>query len=148
MHRRYFEDIEVGEELVGDTVEVDRDKMIAMAEEFDSLAVHHNADEAKRMGFGDIIASGADIFGLGIKAVDSITRSFHFIPSGRGIEVSFVRPVYAGDKLTAFGKVVSMRRSDKGNRGWVVVEVEYKNQAGETSAQITWPWLVRTRPEA
>ena len=98
------------------------------------------------MGFDDIIASGAYVFSLSIKAALSIMASFHFLPSGRGIEVSFVRPVYAGDTLTAHGEVISKRESDKGNRGWIVVKTAYTKQDGQMAAEVSWPWLVRTRP--
>ena len=148
MEKLYFDDIEVGQKFSGDTVAVERAKMLSIADDFDDQEMHTDAEAARKMGFDDIIASGAYIFSLSIKAVRSITSGFYFLPSGRGIEVSFVRPVYAGDTLTAHGEVISKRLSDKGNRGWIVVKVDYTNQNGQTAAEVSWPWLVRTRPSA
>lgn len=145
MEKLYFDDIDVGQKFTGDTVTVDRKKMLSMAEDFDDQPMHTDAQAARKMGFDDIIASGAYIFSLSIKAVQSIISRFYFLPSGRGIEVSFVNPVYSGDTLTAHGEVISKRSSEKGNRGWIVVKVDYTNQNGRITTEVSWPWLVETR---
>jgi len=142
----YFEDIEVGQKFAGDTVAVDRELMLTIASNFDDQGMHTDTESANAMGFKDIIASGAYIFAVACKTVKCITDQYHFLPSGRGIEVSFVRPVYAGDVLTAHAEVVSTRVSEKGGRGWATFKVDYVNQDDVTVAEISWPWLFRTRP--
>lgn len=147
-NKLYFEDIEVGQKFTGDTVVVDRDLMLSIAMNFDDQGMHTNANAAAEMGFQDIIASGAYTFAVAIKTVKCITDRYHFLPSGRGIEVSFVRPVFAGDTLTAHAEVISTRASDKGGRGWATFKVDYVNQDDVTVAEVSWPWLFRARPPA
>jgi acyl dehydratase len=146
MGKLYFEDIEVGQEFAGDTILVAREQMLAIAKDFDSQKMHVDSDAAKAMGFDDVIASGAYTFAAAIKTVQCILDRFHFLPSGLGIEISFVRPVLAGDEITAHAEVVSKRRSEKGGRGWAIFKANYVNQDGNTVAEVSWPWLFRTRP--
>jgi acyl dehydratase len=142
----YFEDIEVGQTFTGDTIVVDREIMLMIARDFDNQRMHLDAEAAKAMGFDDVIASGAYTFAAAIKTVQSILNRFHFLPSGRGIELSFVRPVLAGNTITAHAEIISKRPSDKGSRGWAVFKTDYVNQDGVTVAEVNWLWLFKTRP--
>jgi acyl dehydratase len=142
----YFEDIEVGQKFTGDTVVVDRDRMLEFASDFDSQGMHMEAEAARAMGLKDIIAPGSYTFALAVKSNQSIVNRYHLLPSGRGIELSFVRPVFAGDTLTGKAEVVATRVRDKGGRGLASFKVEYVNQDGDCVAEVTWPWLFKTRP--
>ena len=46
MPKLYFEDIEVGQKFVGDTVTVDRRKMLSMAADFDDQMMHTDVEAA------------------------------------------------------------------------------------------------------
>ncbi len=126
----YFEDIQVGDQFVGDTVVAERDKMLSFAEEFDNQPMHLDADAAHAMGLKDIIAPGAYIFALNAKTQRAIWKRLHMLPSGLGIRVSFLLPVYAGDTLTAHLEVLATRPSSKPGRGWIDTKVTIKNQTG------------------
>ncbi len=142
----YFEDIRAGETFVGETVVVERDRMLAFAAEFDDQPMHLDAAAARAMGLDDIIAPGAYIFALTGKALLAIWKRLHFLPSGLGIEVSFVRPVYAGDTLTAHVEVTAIRPSSKPGRGWLETKTSYLDQNGETAAKTAGTWLLKSRP--
>lgn len=52
--------------------------------------------------------------------------------AGGTLSMAFIRPVYAGDRLTVHGRVMETRR--EGARTRVVVEVWCENQHGEKTA--------------
>lgn len=52
--------------------------------------------------------------------------------AGGTLSMAFIRPVYAGDRLTVHGRVTETRREDARTR--VVVEVWCENQHGEKTA--------------
>lgn len=141
----YFDDIEIGQTFIGDTVTVDRDQMMAFAADFDSQPMHTDAEAARAMGLQDIIASGAYTFALAVKSNQGIVNRYHLLPSGRGIELSFLRPVYAGDELTAQAEVISTQARENGARGQAVFQVRYVNQDDNAVAEASWPWLFKTR---
>lgn len=141
----YFDDIAVGQTFTGDTVTVDRDQMLAFAADFDSQPMHTDANAARAMGLQDVIASGAYTFALAVKSNQGIVNRYHLLPSGRGIELNFIRPVYAGDALTAQAEVVSTQARENGARGLAVFRVRYVNQDGDAVAEASWPWLFKTR---
>jgi len=143
----YFEDFSVGDELVGDTVTVDREHMLWFASEFDNQPMHRDPAAAQAMGLKDIIATGAHIFSLTAKSQGGIWRRMHMLPSGLGIEISFLRPIYAGDTITAHIDVPSVRASRKPGRGWVDTKASYLNQDQEKVAEGGGAWLLVARPE-
>ncbi len=70
----------------------------------------------------------------------------HFLGAGfvKGgtMSMTFIEPVYAGDRLTVHGVVKETRAEDAGTR--VVVEVWCENQHGEKTAVGTASGLVRS----
>ncbi len=129
----YFEDIQVGDKFVGDTVVAEREKMLFFAEEFDNQPMHLDVDAARAMGLKDIIAPGAYIFALNAKSQRAIWKRLHMLPSGLGISVSFLLPVYAEDTLTAQLEVLATRQSSKPGRGWIDTKVTIRNQSGDVA---------------
>jgi acyl dehydratase len=131
----YFEDIKVGDSFIGDTVSAEREKMLSFATDFDDQPMHLDAEAARAMGLKDIIAPGAYIFALTAKMQRAIWNRFHMLPSGLGINVSFLLPVYADDTLTGHMEVLATRPSSKPGRGWVDTRVMCKNQNGEDAVE-------------
>lgn len=146
LDKLYFEYIGVGQKSTGNTVVVDRSRILEFASEFDSQGMHTDVDAAQAVGLKDIIASGSYTFALAVKSNQGIVNRYHLVSSGRGIELSFVRPIFAGDTLTGNAEVISTRASYKGGRGWASFKVAYVNQDGDAVAEATWPWRFTTRP--
>lgn len=142
----YFEDIAVGDSFNGTPVAVEREQMLWFAHEFDDQGMHIDPAAARAMGLDDIIAPGAMIFALTSKMQRDIWKGLHMLPSGRGIEIDFQRPVYAGDTLTAHTTVPAVRPSSKPGRGWIETITSYANQHGETVAETKGTWLLVSRP--
>lgn len=141
----FFDDIRLGDEFIGAPVTVERARLLAFAEEFDDQAMHMDASAARAMGLNDVIAPGAYIFALTAKSQRAIWHRMHFLPSGLGIEVSFLKPVYPDDRLTAHAKVTGRRESSKPGRGWLSMEINYPNQRDEIAVGLKAGWLLKAR---
>lgn len=141
----YFEDIQTGDKFIGETVIVRREKMLSFATEFDDQAMHLNPDAAQAIGLKDIIAPGAYIFALTAKSQRAIWKRWHMLPSGLGINVSFMLPVYAGETLTAHMDILATRPSSKPERGWLDTKVDFLNQNDEIAVECTAAMLLICR---
>ena len=141
----YFEDIQVGDKFVGDTVVAEREKMLSFAADFDDQPMHLDADAARGMGLKDIIATGSYIFALHAKSQLAIWKRFHMLPSGLGIQISFLMPMYAGDTLTGEMEILATRPSRKPGRGWVDAKVIFKNQNGDEAVESKAALLLKCR---
>jgi acyl dehydratase len=144
----YFEDIRVGDRFTGDEVQVEREKILAFAMEFDDQPMHLDQAAARRMGLKDIIAPGAYIFALTAKAQRAIWHRFHMLPSGLGIQVSFLAPLYGGDSITGEMEILATRPSSKPGRGWIDSKVTFRNQTGSTAVESSAALLLTCRPAA
>lgn len=131
----YFEDIQVGDKFVGDKVVAEREKMLSFAAEFDDQPMHLDVDAAHVMGLKDIIATGSYIFALHAKSQLAIWKRFHMLPSGLGINISFMLPVYAEDTLTGRMEVLATRQSSRPERGWIDAKVTFENQNGDDAVE-------------
>ncbi len=145
MSKLYFEDINVGDTFTGEKVAVVHERMLAFAQEFDSQPMHLDSAAAKAMGLDDIIASGSYTFSVLTKSCVAIWDKLHFLPSGLGFQMSFTKPVYAGDDLQIHCEIMSKRLSRNSSRGVLEVKQACLNQNGESVLDIESIWLVRTR---
>lgn len=143
--KRYFEDIAVGEVMLGAPVVVEREAMLAFAREYDSQPMHTDPAAAWAMGLKDVIACGSLTFALSAKSIGSIWSGMHFLPSGLGFQMSFVTPVFAGDRLQVRVEVKGKRPSRDPNRGVLQVATAFLNQDGASVLDVENIWLVRTR---
>jgi len=143
----YYDDIKLGDTFSGATVTVERDKMLEFAAEYDDQPMHLDAEVARAMGLRDIVANGAYTFALNSKSVTKIWQQWHFLPSGLGIEVSFTRPLYAGDVLTGEMEVLAIRPSSKPGRGWIETIFRATNQNGEVAFTTGANFLLLCRPK-
>ncbi|USG62882.1 hypothetical protein NBZ79_07820 [Sneathiella marina] len=129
----YYDDIKVGDIFTGNSLVLDRARMLEFAAEFDDQPMHLDADAAKAMGFKDVIACGAYTFSLSSGASTKIWQEWHFLPSGLGIEVSFMLPLFAGDVLTGEMEITSKRLSSKPGKGWLANCFTLRNQDGKVA---------------
>ena len=142
----FFEDINVGDSFIGAKIAVDRDRMISFAKEFDNQLMHTDATAAKAMGLDDVIASGSYTFPLAAKSCTDIWERLHFLPSGLGFQMSFVKPVYEGDELQLNAEVINARPSRDPSRGVLEIKQAFLNQNGESVLDLeNVVWLIRTR---
>lgn len=148
MERLYFEEIDTGWTLCGDTVCMERDEMVEFASRWDNQPMHVDPTAAAAMGFEDVIATSVLTFAAMSRSINSIYRRVHFLPSGIDVRMDFLKPVFAGDELTASVSIISKRPSRKKGRGVVTIECEMLDQLGEAVLRLKTIWLVRTRPQS
>ena len=142
----YFDDIKVGDTFTGNTLTLDRGRMLEFAAEFDDQPMHLDAKAAQAMGFKDIVACGSYTFSLSSGSATKIWQEWQFLPSGLGIEVSFMRPLFAGDVLKGEMEILSTRLSSKPGRGWLGNIFTLRNQDGKVALITKSNSLLLTRP--
>ena len=142
----YYDDIKVGDRFTGNSLTLDRDRMLEFAAEFDDQPMHLDAEAAQAMGFRDIVACGSYTFSLSSGSATKIWQEWHFLPSGLGIEVSFMLPLFAGDILTGEMEITTKRLSSKPGKGWLANTFTLRNQDGKVALITKSNSLLLTRP--
>jgi acyl dehydratase len=131
--RRYFEDIEIGEEFLTPSRTITESDVMSYAGltgDFEEL--HVSEEFAQTTPFGTRVAQG--LLGLvildGLKTRTAIVTGVKTMAS-LGWTWDFPKPLHFGDTVHARLVVTNKRRTSKGNRGIVYIQGELINQAGE-----------------
>jgi acyl dehydratase len=129
--RRYFEEIEVGEEYVspGRTV-TEADIVIFAGLSGDYNVLHTDAEFMKSSIFGERIAHG--LLGLAIQS-GLLTRGMrpYATIAFLGLRWKFKAPIKIGDTITVRASVISKKETAKPDRGVVILQRRVINQRGE-----------------
>lgn len=108
---RKFEDLVIGEKSVSDTIVVDRDEMIAFAQQFDPQWFHADAAAARDSVFGEIVASGIYTAALWRRLDHTINGDIDFICGVAWENTRWPNAVRAGDILQTTSEVLEKRPS-------------------------------------
>lgn len=129
--RRYFDEIEVGEEYVspGRTV-TEADIVIFAGLSGDYNVLHTDAEFMKKSIFGERIAHG--LLGLAIQS-GLLTRGMrpYATLALLGLRWKFKGPIKIGDTITVRAKVIEKRETSKKDRGIITLQRQVLNQRGE-----------------
>jgi acyl dehydratase len=120
--------------------------MLHFAALFDDQPMHLDAAAAREMGMRDIVACGAYTFALSSRIATKIWQQWHFLPSGLGLELSFLAPLFAGDTLTGEMEILATRPSSKPGRGWLDTLLTCRNQDGKVALTTKAHFLLLGRP--
>jgi len=146
---RYLEDFAVGEVIgSGEEYEMTPERIHAFASDYDPQPIHLDSDAARESMFGGIIASGWHSLSATMRLMVR-SNIFDGAPTvGVGIEnLRYLKPVRAGDRLHARGKVLDVRASGSNpERGYLVLRVITTRQDGEPVLTQDWTVLVPRRP--
>lgn len=121
--------VTVGHELPAVVKEISQRKIDAYSG-VRPRSIHTDASWARQKGFRACLAQGM----MSTAYVSEMMTRFlgaGFVKGGT-MSVAFIKPVYAGDRLTVHGVVKDRRRENGATR--VVVEVWCENQRGEKTA--------------
>lgn len=144
--RRFFEDIQVGEEYVspGRTV-TEADIVIFAGLSGDYNILHTDAEFMKHSLFGERIAHG--LLGLAIQSglLGRGMRPFATI-AFLGLRWKFKGPIKIGDTITVRGKVIDKRETSKRDRGLITLQRQVLNQKGEVVQEGETDVMVERRP--
>jgi len=141
----YFEDIEIGSELVLGSHAFTADGIIRFAEKFDPQPFHLSEEAAQKTHFGRLCASGwhtaSAYMRLNVlknQELDELNRQqgkpvARFGPSPGFEDLKWLRPVFAGDTIT-YKRVVTGKTESKSRPKWGLVHGQNYgiNQDGET----------------
>lgn len=143
---KYYEDMIVGETLVGPSYLVERDELVEFARKWDPLPFHVD-EEAGRKAFGSLTAPGTYVLAIKQALIHRLPERHAVIASSGYDEVRFHEPVRPGDTLTLLREWVSKRESaSKPDRGVVTLRLSLNNQHGRTAMSHLDTILVRRRP--
>jgi acyl dehydratase len=144
--RRYFEDIEVGEEYEspGRTV-TETDIVLFAGLSGDYNVLHTDAEFMKKSIFGERIAHG--LLGLAIQSglfyrAGPAYATLAFL----GLRWKFKAPIKIGDTIRVRARVAAKRETSKPDRGIVVLERRVLNQRDEVVQEGETELMVERRP--
>ncbi len=129
---RYFEDFTVGETATYPGPTVSASDIVAFAQQYDPQPFHLSEEAAKGTFAGRLIASGWHTACLHMRMLaDDLLGNAVGLGAPGIDELRWLKPVLPGDTLQARRTVLGVRRSTKGNRGFVQFAFEVLNQQGE-----------------
>ena len=144
--RRYFDDIQVGEEYEspGRTV-TETDIVIFAGLSGDYNILHTDAEFMKQSIFGERIAHG--LLGLSIQA-GLFTRATlpYATIAFTGLRWKFKGPIKIGDTIRVRARVSSKKKTSKPDRGVITVERRVLNQRDEVVQEGETDLMVERRP--
>ncbi len=144
--RRYFDEIQVGEEYVspGRTV-TEADIVIFAGLSGDYNVLHTDSEFMKSSIFGERIAHG--LLGLAIQSglLSRGMRPFATL-AFMGLRWKFKGPIKIGDTITVRAKVLEKRDTSKPDRGIITLQRQVLNQKGEVVQEGETDVMVERRP--
>jgi acyl dehydratase len=144
--RRYFEDIEVGEEYEspGRTV-TETDIVLFAGVSGDYNVLHTDAEFMKTSIFGERIAHG--LLGLAIQSglLTRATRPYATL-AFVGLRWKFKGPIKIGDTIRVRARVAAKRELSKPGRGLITLERAVLNQRDEVVQEGETDLMVERRP--
>jgi acyl dehydratase len=144
--RRWFEEIEVGEESEspGRTV-TEADIVIFAGLSGDYNILHTDAEFMKSSSFGERIAHG--LLGLAIQSGLFTRSGVPYATLGVGsLRWKFKGPIKIGDTIRVRGRVTAKEDGPKGDRGLVTVARQVLNQRDEIVQEGETDLVVERRP--
>jgi acyl dehydratase len=142
----YLDDITPGMSFETGAYTMEESRMKAFAAEFDPQYFHLDDEAAKTSMFGGLAASGWHTAAATMRLiVQSLDMAGGIV--GSGGEISWLKPVRAGDVLRVRSEVIEVVPSkSKPDRGAVTLRSETRNQHDEVVQVFTSRTVLRRRP--
>ncbi|MHB1006430.1 MAG: MaoC family dehydratase [Chloroflexota bacterium] len=146
--KRYWEDIEVGEEYVTPSRTItEADIVMFAALTWDTHPMHVDAEYARNTVYGGRIAHG--LLGLaymdGLKALCPMENELVSMGTIRWT-VDFKAPIRIGDTITARFNIARKRETRKPDRGIIALQCSLLNQKGEVLQEAEHLRMIKRRP--
>ena len=140
----YFEDIQLGMSVEIDPVQIEKEKMVAFAREYDPNPLHTDEEYAKKTPFGKLIAPGVMSFMSVWAKYLEVDFFGEELLAGKSTKIEWLKPVYAEDVLTGKATVTNLLRRNPKN-GLVEITIEARNQHGDIVLKDVTEAVVRCR---
>lgn len=126
----YFEDLRTGMTKDIPPVTIEKSKMMAFARDYDPIPLHLDEDYARESRFGALIAPGVMTFmSVWAKYLEADFAGREVI-AGKSTQIEWIKPVYAGDTLTARAELTRCVQRNAKN-GLIEITIEAYNQHGD-----------------
>lgn len=148
MSKMYFEDYVVGSEHRLGSYTVTEEEILAFARQYDPQPFHIDKAAAAQSIYGGLISSGWMTCGIIMRLLVQWIGDRSTSMGSPGVdEVRWLKPVYAGDTLTATLRILDARASSsKPDRGVVHTQWEAVNQRGELVCTVKGMGMYARRP--
>jgi acyl dehydratase len=144
---RWFEDFAVGQQFEYGAWEMRRDQMIAFAALYDPEPFHLDEAAAIAQGWGGLIASGPQVAAIWRRLSKEAFPSAETVISPGWDSIRWLKPVFAGDRLSAQTEISEMRElASRPGEGMVKLQNQIRRQGDELVATLNSTWFVRRRP--
>lgn len=147
----YFEDLVLDREELFGFVEVTREEVIEFARKYDPQPFHLSDEAAAQTYFGRLSASGwhTCAMTMGVIARKVVGEEQAGLGSPGIDELRWLKPVYPGDTLSVYGRVIEKTPSrSKPDIGSFRTQTRVVNQDGVDVMRFTSIVLIRRRPTA
>jgi len=147
----YFEDLVLDREELFGSVEVTREEVIEFARKYDPQPFHLSDEAAAQTYFGRLSASGwhTCAMTMGVIARKVVGEEQAGLGSPGIDELRWLKPVYPGDTLSVYGRVIEKTPSrSKPDIGSFRTQTRVVNQDGVDVMRFTSIVLIRRRPTA
>lgn len=145
---KYFEDFEIGEELVTPARTITSTDIVNFAcISGDFNEVHVNHEYCKTTPFGQPVAHGPLVYAImgGLQYASGINDGT--LIALLGIDKwRLLNPVTHGDTIRMYSKVIEKKESSKPDRGVIVLERKCIKQDGTVAQEMTATILYKRRP--
>ena len=143
----YLDDLAIGQKFATGTATLTTEDIKTFAAQFDPQPFHLDEEAARNSLFGGLAASGWHTGALSMRLLVEGEMQIAGGLIGLGGELSWPRPVHAGDTLRVDSEVLDIRVSaSKPDRGIVTVRNRTLNQNGEVVQMAVVKMLVPRRP--
>ena len=141
----FFDDLKIGMTVEIAPAEIEKEKMIAFARDYDNIPLHTDEEYAKGTPFGRLIASGVMSFMSVWAKYLEVDFFGEELLAGKSTKIEWHKPVFAGDVLTGRGTVTNLVRRSPRN-GLAEITIEAYNQHGELVLTDVTEAVVKCRP--
>lgn len=148
-HGLYFEEIELGTEMVTRARTITESDLVQFAAlTGDYNPMHTDAEYMKGSAFGQRIAHGMLTLSYGVGQAYQLGFMDRTVIAFRELTMKFSLPVFIGDTVHVVLNVTEKKEMRRMNGGWVTMDIKIVNQEDKTVQSGTWTVLIALKPKA
>ncbi len=143
---RYFEEFEIGDEVVTAEHVVTEEEILAFARlSGDDNPMHSDPEYAKTHMFGQRVAHGLLILSIASGLAWQLGFMRETVLAFRSLEWKFSQPVFIGDRIRIKATVYQRKAMSRLGGGAVIFDVKVLNQDDDVVQRGTWNVLVKSK---
>lgn len=141
----YFEELELGRRLELAPVVLGEEELLAFSRRYDNIPLHTDPEYAKTTPFGRVIAPGVLTYLAGWTAYLQQDLFGEALIAGKGLQMEWHRPVFAGDVLTGQAEIVLLEPNSS-RSGSVTLAIDLFDAQGQAVLTSRTEVVVKRRP--